>query len=224
MRGGRGKLPVLAEVSGFAPGAEQVWSLRREDFAQLTGVAEKLGERRSVLVTGGGDLGGPLAIALAGAASASGRRTVLVECDLARPRLAVDLGLEPVPGLHEYLRWEATPEQLLQPLALAGPAAGADSEPLVFIGAGRQAPDPATLLGLQSFRHMTEKLRSAYDLVVLLGPELGEAAPGLATVAARADALLAAVAPAGSSRRGARELREALRELPVEPLGTVVVG
>lgn len=224
MRGGRGKLPVLAEVSGFAPGDEQVWSLRRTDFERLTGVAERLGGAQSVLVTGAAELGGSLAIALAGAAGAGGRRTVLVECDLARPRLAVDLGLEPTPGLHEYLRWEATPEQILQPLALAGPAAGVASEPLVFVAAGRQAPDPTILLGLQSFRHMSAKLRAAYDLVVLVGPSLADRGAGLAAIAAGANSLLVAISPRQASRRGGRELRAALADLPVATLGAVVVG
>ena len=224
MRAGRGKLPVLAEVSGFEPGAEQVWSLRQADFERLTALHEQLPSTRCVLVCGDADRAGALGIALAGAAGAAGRSTVLVECDLARPRLAIDLGLEPTPGLHEYLRWEATPEQVLQPLALAGPAAGEAIEPLVFIAAGRQAPDPTTLFGLQSFRHMTAKLRGAYDLVVLVGPALEEGGPGLAAVAARADGLLAAIAPGQASKRGGRELRAALADLPVATLGAVVVG
>ncbi len=224
MRGGRAKLPVLAEVSAFAPGAEQVWSLRRNDFERLAGVVTRLGDRRTVLVTGGTELGGPLAIALAGAAGAAGRRTVLVECDIARPRLALDLGLEATPGLHEYLRWEATPEQVLQPLVLAGPAAGDASEPLVFVAAGRQAPDPTTLLGLQSFRHMCAKLSAAYDLVVLLGPALAEGGSGLAAIAARADALLVAITPQQASRRAARQVGEVVAGLPVPALGSVVVG
>lgn len=224
MRAGRGKLPVLAEVSGFESGGEQVFSLRQTDFESLTALHDQLGETRCLLVSGGAELGGPLAVALAGAAGAAGRRTVLVECDLARPRLAVDLGLEPTPGLHEYLRWEATPKQVLQPLALAGSAARAASEPLVFIAAGRQAPDPTTLFGLQSFRHMTTKLRGAYDLVVLVGPALEGGDPGLAAVAARADGLLAAIAPAQASRRGGRRLRAVVAGLPVAALGAVVVG
>lgn len=223
MRGGRGKLPVLAEVSGFRPGEEQVWSLRREDFERLTGLRERLTGVRSVIVSGGEDCG-PLAIALAGAASATGQRTILVECDLARPRLAVDLGLEPTPGLHEYLRWEATPEQIVQPLVLAGPAAAGAREPLAFVSAGRQAPDPDILLGLQSFRHMAAKLRGAYELVVMVGPALGEDGPGLAAVATSADGLVVALAPGQAKGRSGRELRALLADLPVETLGAVVVG
>ena len=109
-------------------------------------------------------------------------------------------------------------------MALAGPAAGAASEPLVFIAAGRQAADPGTLLGLQSFRHMCAKLGAAYDLVVLVGPALGEGGPGLAAVAARANGLLVAISPAQTSKRAARELRGAIADLPVPTLGAIVVG
>ncbi len=111
-------------------------------------------------------------MALAGAA-APGSATALLECDLAQPRLALDLGLAPTPGLHEYLRWEATPSEVVQPLTLAGSAASRQSAPLACVSAGRQAADSGALLGLQSFRHMTAKLRNAYDLVVFLGPPLG---------------------------------------------------
>ncbi len=34
----------------------------------------------------------------------------------------VSVGLAPAPGLHEYLRWEAEPRDVLQPVVLAGPA------------------------------------------------------------------------------------------------------
>jgi Mrp family chromosome partitioning ATPase len=223
MAGGRRKLPVLAEVSGFAPEGEQVWSLRRTDFERLSGLQAQLGSK-GVLVSGDDALCGALAIALAGAASAAGRRTILVECDLARPRLAVDLGLEQSPGLHEYLRWEATPEEIVQSLALAGPAAAGAQEPLVFVSAGRQAREPGTLLGLQSFRHVTAKLRHAYDLVVMVGPALGEGGPGLAAVAAGTDGVLAAVAPGEVKGRSGRELRASLGDLPAAVIGAVVVG
>jgi Mrp family chromosome partitioning ATPase len=224
MRGGRGKLPVLAEVSGPAPGDDRVWSLRREDFERLADVRDRLQRQRAVLVAGWDDRARALAVALAGAACAGGRRTVLLECDLAQPRLAIDLGLSPLPGLHEYLRWEATPAQILQPLALAGSAASRETEPLVCIAAGRQAADSGTLLGLQSFRHMTAKLRSAYDLVVFSGPTIEPDDGPLGAVAEQADGVLAAISPAQASGRGGRAARAAIGRLAVAPIGAVVIG
>jgi Mrp family chromosome partitioning ATPase len=225
MVSGRGKLPVLATLSDAAPeDGERVWALRGEDLERLGPVRERLGERRTVLISGEGERARPLAIALAATAAGSGLRTALLECELAEPRLAVELGLRPTPGLHEYLRWEATPAEILQPLTLAGPAAREAEHPLACIVAGRPAADPAVLFGLQSFRHMCTKLAHAYDRVIVAGPALEEAPEAIAAVAERADGLLAGISPEQRSGRERRSLRARLRRLPVEPVGAVVVG
>jgi hypothetical protein len=164
-----------------------------------------------------------VAVGLAGVAAAAGTRTALVECDVERPRLAADLGLAKVPGLHEYLRWEATPEQVLQTLVPAGEAAEAEVAPLVCVVAGRASDSPRTLLGLGSFRHMTAKLRDAYDLTVLLGPPLEGAGGALDTAAAEADCSIAALAR-HPDRRAAKATHDALSWLKTPPLGAVVVN
>jgi Mrp family chromosome partitioning ATPase len=222
MRGGRRKLPVLAEISGPAAGASRAWSLRRADLKALSRLRGELGGRRVVLVSGSEDLAA--AVALAGAASAAGQRTALLECDLARPGLAADLGLAQVPGLHEYLRWEASAPEILQPLVLAGPASRGAVAPLVCITGGRPAADPATLVALESFRHALAKLRGAYELTIVVGPSLDSADGSLQSVAAEADGILAAISPEQASGRVNRALRSLLRKLPVEPVGAIVVG
>lgn len=222
MLGRRGKLSVLAEIAGPASREGRAWSLRRADLEALSELKETLGEHRVVLVAGDENLAA--ATALAGALTAAGRRAALLECDLALPRLAASLGLSPAPGLHEYLRWEATAAEIVQPLALAGPAARGASGPLVCVVAGRRAADPATLIGLESFRHAIAKLRRAYELVVLVGPSFDSSYGSLTAVAAQADALVAAVSAGEISGRAGRGLRAALRKLPVETAGAIVVG
>ena len=218
---GRSRLPVLAEVGG--PAEARAWSLRRQDFERLRPVLPQLAERRAVLVAGEGEEPAVAAIALAAAAAASGRRTVLVDCDLARPRLATHLGLAAAPGVHEYLRWEAEPADVLQPVALAGPAAAGAIEPLVCICGGRPATKAETLLGLQSFSHMIEKLRGAYELVLVLSPPV-EAEPGSClAVARRADAVIAGLPAAEAKGRGGRAVRKAIHQLPVPALGAISV-
>lgn len=224
MVGGRRKLPVIAEISSPVGGEDRVWSLRREDFDRLEQVHRRLEKRRVVMVGGTEDLSRVLAIGLAGAACAAGRRTILVECDLARPRLAADLGLSPAPGLHEYLRWEATAGEILQPLALAGSRASASAEPLVCVTAGRPAPDPATLLGLQSFRQMAAKVRGAYELVILCGPEVVSGPGGLEAISAEADGVLVAVSAQQASDGSRQALGSALSGLRPTALGAVVVA
>jgi hypothetical protein len=221
MFGGRRKLPVLAEIRGPAPGQTRAWSLRRADLEALARLQGGLGDRQAVLVGGEERLAG--AIALAGAASAVGRRTALVECDLAQPRVAVELGLSPGPGLHEYLRWEVSAPQILHPLVLAGPAARGATDPLVCVVAGRPAADAATLVNLESFHHALAKLRAAYDLVVLIGPPLEVARGTPEVVAAQADGVLAAASAKGLSGQAGRLLRAQIRRLPTPALGAIAV-
>ncbi len=219
---GRSRLPVLAEISGPATAEGRAWSLRRADFEQVAGVLAGVAPHSALLVTGAAEATATVAIALAGVAVSHGRRAALLECDLAAPRLGADLGLAQAPGLHEYLRWEAEPPDLLQPVALGGAASGGAKEPLVCVVAGRQAADPVTLLGLQSFRHMTDKMRDAYDLLVLSGPALGSSPEALGLLAAPADAVVAAL-PVAAKGRPARAARDAVRRLPAPALGAVLV-
>jgi Mrp family chromosome partitioning ATPase len=224
------RLAVLAEIGPPSSTNGRAWGLRRNDLAALGEVREKLGARRVVLVTGAAAAAPTVAVALAGVAAAAGVATVLVECDVEHPRLAAVLGLEPTPGLHEYLRWEATPADVVQPLGLAGAAASPEAGALACVVAGRPSTAARALLGLGSFRHMTAKLRDAYTLVILLGPPL-EGAGGaldlaggaLDLAAAEADCSLAALAER-PNRRAAKAGHEAFSWLRVPPLGAVVVN
>jgi Mrp family chromosome partitioning ATPase len=222
-RSRRARLPVLAEISAPPPEA-RAWSLRRGDYTSLGEVVPRLTERRVVQVAGEGEVPVVVAIALAAAAAAANRRTIVVDCDLARPRLVAHLGLASAPGLHEYLRWEAEPADVLQPVALAGPAAAGTIEPLVCVCGGRPATKAETLLGLQSFAHMVEKLRTAYQLVLLVGPGvLGE--PVAATAVARqANAAVAGLLAHEAKDRAGRDLRASVNRLPVPALGSISIG
>lgn len=218
------RLKVLAELSGPAADGGRAWSLRRADFESLRGALPRLTAQQVVLVSGEGEAPLRSAVAVAAAAAASGRRTILVECDVVAPELAGALGLAPAPGLHEYLRWEAQPQEVLQPVALGGPAANGEPGPLVCIAAGRPAGNPDTLLGLQSFAHMVEKLRGAYDSVVLAGPPAASE-PGPAMAVARlADAVLAGLPATDLGGRSGRPVRAAIKRLPVPALGAIAVA
>jgi Mrp family chromosome partitioning ATPase len=217
------KLAVLAEIGTPSSSNGRTWGLRRNDLEALGGVRERLGARKVVLVTGAEEAAPTVAVALAGVAAAAGVATAVIECNIEHPRLAADLGLAPTPGLHEYLRWEAKPGDIVQPLALAGSAASTEAGALACVVAGRQSEKARTLLGLGSFRHMTAKLRNAYDLVILLGPPLEGAGGALDTAAAEADCSIAALVER-PNRRAAKASHEALAWLQAPPLGAIVVG
>ena len=217
------KLPVIAEIGAPASSNGRAWGLRRADLEAMRGVLGEVGDRRVVLVTGEEAPAATLAVALAGAGAAAGTATALIECDVERPRIAADLGLSPAPGLHEYLRWEVTPAEIVQPLSLAGSASAPGTRPLACVCAGRPSRDARTLLGLGSFHHMTTKLRDAYDLVVLLGPPLEGAGGALSSAAGEADCVLTALSTR-PGRRAAKANAAALSWLGASALGAVVVG
>lgn len=211
-------MKAIAEIrsSGVAPGA-----LRREDLQAFDALLKEVGSRGVVLVTGVDEAKRGCATGLATAAAVSGLRAALVECDLSAPGLAKALGLASAPGLHEYLRWDAKAQQILQPLVLAGPESGKVVEPLVCIAAGKPTSQGPTLLASESFRHAIAKLRSAYDVVVLDGPSTDGDPAQLDHVASCADAMLACIERAGSTRRSRRRMRRRLRRLPPRFAGVV---
>jgi Mrp family chromosome partitioning ATPase len=212
----------LAEIRERSEDDIRPGTLRRGDLDAFGRVLDALAGG-SVLVTGVGDWREETSIGLAAAAAARGTRTALVECDLESPRLASTLGLAEAPGLHEYLRRRAEAPQILQALALAGPASGAAREPLVCIVAGEPSSDGAGPVGSDEYRHAAARLREAYELVVLLGPPLGAEA-ALSPAAAGADSVLACVPPSLASGRSGRRLARALQALPAGRAEVVVCG
>ncbi len=214
MRRGRRAPPVLAAISAArSPGDARAWRLRRADYEALDSLSRALHGSGVVLFTGVEEGKSAAAIGLATVATAAGGRVAVLECDLARPRLAGELVLSAAPGLCEYLRNEASAPQILQPLVLAGPASGAAVAPLTCIAAGAPTSAGAALLASEDFSHAISKLRNAYDLLVIDGPPLGRDEDALAEVAKRVDVTLACV-----------EGVKAPRKLPVPVTGLVSLG
>ncbi|HYG96799.1 MAG TPA: hypothetical protein VD741_06785, partial [Solirubrobacterales bacterium] len=112
--------------------------------------------------------------------------------------------------------WEAEPADVLQPVALAGPATSS-SEPLVCVCGGRPATKAETLLGLQSFSHMVGKLRAAYELVLVVSPPVASEPAAALAVARQAEAVVAGLPADGS----VRSVQAAIRRLPAPALGAI---
>jgi Mrp family chromosome partitioning ATPase len=188
MLGRRRKPPVLASVPAPKSDTPRLGALGRAELDACSRLATALAGSRAVLATG--PARSAVALGLAAAATADGRRVVLLECDLASPGLARLLGLSATPGLHEYLRGEAEAAQILQSLVLAGPASGRATEPLACIVAGEPEPEPAALLDSDRCIHATGKLRRAYDLLVIDGPPAGPGTGPLRVLADQVDATI----------------------------------
>jgi Mrp family chromosome partitioning ATPase len=199
MLGRRRRQAVLAEIPARREDRSRPGAHGRAELEAFSRLARALEGSRAVCATGSARLA--VALGLATAATAEGRRVALLECDLATPSLAGALGLSATPGLREYLRGEAEAPQILQPLVLGGPASGRATEPLACIVAGNPEPSPAGLLDSAQCRHAIEKLRRAYDLVVVLAPPLDSDPDSLRAVAGLVEATVVCGAPAEVPKR-----------------------
>lgn len=211
MLGRRNKQTVLAEVSPSQGASARPGALGRKELEAYSALATTLAGSSPVLVTGPAK--SVVALGLAAAAVAQSRRVALLECDLAAAALADRLGLSTTPGMREYLLGEAEATEIVQPLVLAGPASGRATEPLACIVAGDRESAPVGLLDSERCDHAVEKLRHAYDLLVIDGPPLSEDPDSLRALSEHA----ATTVVCG-------ERREIPKRLPVPVAGLVLTG
>jgi Mrp family chromosome partitioning ATPase len=210
----RPKPPVLARIPGRRGRRRAPGALDRADLKAFATLRRAVGPSHVTLLTGDRE-GSRIAIGLATAFVADGRRAALIECDLTHPTLASRLGLAEAPGLTDYLRYEAEASQILQAVVLAGPASGHATAPLVCVVAGAPTSHGSTLLASESFLHAIARLRSAYDFVVLDGPPV-EDELSLLAAAAQADLTIAC----GDAPRVPKKLRDRVDGVVIVEPGT----
>ncbi len=166
-----------------------------------------------------------VAASLALAAAASGKRALLLECDLRQPSLAARLGARATPGLSDHLAGDASPADVLQVVRFAGQQAkGAGSAPeFAVVTAGSATSHPAQLLGSQRFENLLGEVREAYDLVVVDSSPLLPVVDTLEIVP-HVDGVILCVRAGRTTRDQAAAARSILDHLPSRPTGLVVTG
>jgi succinoglycan biosynthesis transport protein ExoP len=180
-----------------------------------------------------------VAMGLAFASAAAGKRTLLVEGDLRSPDFAERLELRPTPGLTDYLVGQAEPQEVLQLVAPAtgeGSAGGngnrptlglssvARPEPVVCIACGTPSPQPAELLGSERMIQFLTKVSDVYEAVVIDSSPLLPVADTLKLLP-HTDGVVLCVRSGQTTREQAHLAKSALEYLPGErPIGIVVTG
>lgn len=104
-----------------------------------------------------------IALSLARTVALSGRKVVVVDCDLRRPSMHVALGLQRTPGLVELLAKRATLDEAVQ----KDEASGAD-----LITAGEQVSNTIDLVSSEQLKRLLANLGQTYDLVILDSPPI----------------------------------------------------
>jgi polysaccharide biosynthesis transport protein len=155
-----------------------------------------------------------VAIHLAQAAAAMGRKVLLIDADLRSPVLSLALDLPSHPGLSNVIAADSEYQAALKTL---------DQEPnLQILTAGTPPSDPNRFIASQKMQHLMEIFQDAFDLVIYDAPPLALADATL--LAAQTDGLLM-VNRLGVTRKAyLKESMRILRLSNVPILGMVVNG
>ncbi|HEY3376864.1 MAG TPA: polysaccharide biosynthesis tyrosine autokinase [Armatimonadota bacterium] len=166
---------------------------------------------RTIMVTSpqAGDGKSTTVANLAATIALSGKRVLLMDCDMRHPSIHLIYGLDNARGLSTILQGEATFEECLQQSGVEG---------LDILPAGITAPHPPELLASPSMGQLLEELRERYDCVLLDSTPMINLSDGTILAAL----VEGAIVVVSSDRTRQPELQTALRTL--EQVGVPILG
>ncbi|MEG0302019.1 MAG: CpsD/CapB family tyrosine-protein kinase [Gordonibacter sp.] len=153
-----------------------------------------------------------VAVGLAHTMAASGKRTLIVECDLRRRSLAGRLGIRPPVGLGAVVLGDAKLEQA---------AVQTGQRNLWFLDAEHETPNPSDLLDSMGFGRLLSAAEHAYDRVIIDTPPVG-AFVDAAVVSSRVDATIMVVRQRFVRRSSVKQAVDQLEKAGAYLVGTVV--
>ena len=109
-------------------------------------------------------------INLASIFALSGKKTVLVELDLRKPKITIDFNMDNSVGVVNYLINDATLDEVIQKTEV---------EFLHVIPSGPIPPNPSELLMGERMNELIDSLKERYDYIILDSPPLGLVADSL---------------------------------------------
>ena len=170
---------------------------------------------RSLVVTSpAGDEGKSTTVAnLAVTLAQSGRRTILVDCDLRRPSLHTLFDLPAEPGLTDVILSEdgALP---LQATAV---------ENLSLLAAGPKPPNPADLLGSRKIDEVIARLQDEADIILFDAPPV-IAVTDAAVLGSKVDGALLVISAGKTRREHAERAKETLERARVRIVGATLTN
>jgi len=149
---------------------------------------------------------------LAMALAQADQRTLIIDCDMRRPRIHEVFGGPQEPGVSNVL--VGTSE-------LSAVIRKTDSANLSLMSAGHIPPNPAELLGSPRFKELVHKLRSQYDWIIIDAPPV-MAVTDAAVIGNHATGVVFVVGAEMTSRRHAAVAIEQLAAAKARFIGAVL--
>ncbi len=102
-----------------------------------------------------------VALNLAGSFAQAGKKVLLLDCDLRKPRIHTIFSKNKFPGISDYLFANVTLEEIIRPTS---------TENLSFATSGTIPPNPSELLGSNQMKDFIKLVKSKYDLIIFDSP------------------------------------------------------
>ncbi len=143
----------------------------------------------------------------------SGRRTILVDCDLRRPTLHTLFDLNSEPGLTDMVINDDDEPPLQQ----------TSVENLWLLASGKKPPNPADLLGTKKIDQVIENLLAQADIVLFDAPPV-IAVTDSAILGGKVDGVLLVINAGKTRREHAERAKETLEKAKVRIVGTALTN
>lgn len=143
----------------------------------------------------------------------SGRRTILVDCDLRRPSLHELFDLNSAPGLTNLVLDEVERPPLQQTAV----------DNLWLLASGPQPPNPADMLGTRKIDQVIETLTETADIVLFDAPPV-IAVTDAAVLGAKVDGVLLVISAGKTRREHAERAKELLEKARVRIVGVTLTN
>ena len=203
------KAPVLVDRNPRSPRAEAFRQIRTN--LQFVNVDSPL---RVLVVTSSSEGEGKSTTAanLGVTIAETGRKVLLIEGDLRRPRVAEYLGLEGSVGLTNVLAGQVDVREVLQPWG---------SGNMTVLPSGSIPANPSELLGSHSMKRLLELLKKSFDIIIIDTPPLLPVTDAAVT-AVFADGAVVVVRHGKTTRHQLTTALRALDAVGAKILGTVL--
>lgn len=123
------------------------------------------GEAKSILITSSapGEGKSTIAVNLAGSFALANKRTVILDCDLRKPRVHSIFNEKRFPGFTDYFIGRATFEEIERKTIV---------ENLSMITAGTIPPNPSEILDSRGMKSFLKKLSNEFDIIIVDSPPI----------------------------------------------------